>query len=192
MTGVQTCALPICPKITIPSNGATIEWWEYGDETNDFAEHYSVMASWNGNQPANFTATNAIIFSGEPTQSKTWVKHSRSLTGFAGMDIYIAFRHHDVTDMFWLIIDDIKIISGNHAGIEDANAAKVDFYPSVVTDKLYISQEVNEVSVVDVNGRIVMNDKNTRMVDMTNLSSGVYFVRVITEEGTTTQKIVKK
>lgn len=182
----------VSPKITIPSNGATIEWWEYGDETNDFREHYTVMASWNGNQPANFTATNAIIFSGEPTQSQTWVKHSRSLAGFAGMDIYIAFRHHDVTDMFWLIIDDIKIISGNHAGIEDASAAKVDFYPSVVTDKLYISQEVNEVSVVDVNGRIVMNDKNTRMVDMTNLSSGVYFVRVITEEGTTTQKIVKK
>ena len=182
----------VSPKITIPSNGATIEWWEYGDETNDFAEHYTVMASWNGNQPADFTATNAIIFSGEPTQSKTWVKHSRSLTGFAGMDIYIAFRHHDVTDMFWLIIDDIKITAGNTASINDLNTANVDFYPNPVNDKLYISEEVLEVSVVDASGRTVANEKNTRVVDMSELSNGVYFVRVITDNGTATKKIVKK
>ena len=108
------------------------------------------------------------------------------------MDIYIAFRHHDVTDMFWLIIDDIKITSGNTADIDNLNTAAVDFHPNPVSDKLYISEDVREVSVVDVNGRIVMNDKNTRVVDMSELANGVYFVRVITDNGTATKKIVKK
>lgn len=182
----------VSPKITIPSNGATIEWWEYGDETSDFAEHYSVMASWNGNQPSDFTATNAIIFSGEPTQSRTWVKHSRSLAGFAGMDIYIAFRHHDVTNMFWLIIDDVKISAGNTSGIDDVEHLNVAVYPNPTTGRFHITAEGFEnVEVFDVTGRNVMN-ADSDVIDLSAFANGVYTLRVNTTLGSSMQKIVKK
>ena len=171
----------------VPAEGATIEWWEYGVDNNDYADHYSVYVSNGGDQPSDFTTA---IFTGEPTAPKTWVKHSRFIptTG----NTRVAFRHHDVTNMYWLLIDDIKITAGNTAAIDDVNTAKVDFYPNPVNDKLYISEEVLEVSVVDVNGRTVANGKNTRVVDMSELSNGVYFVRVITDNGIATKKIVKK
>ena len=182
----------ISPNFTVPYGGATLEWWEYGVDQNDYADHYSVYVSVNGgDQPSDFTS--GLIFSGAPTAPKTWVKHSRNIDGgLAGRSVRVAFRHHDVTNMYWLLIDDLKITSGSTAAIDDINTINVDFYPNPVNDKLYISEEVNEVSVLDVNGRTVVSDKNTRVVDMSELSNGVYFVRVITDEGIATKKIVKK
>ncbi|MBP5645326.1 MAG: choice-of-anchor J domain-containing protein [Bacteroidales bacterium] len=183
----------ISPNFTVPYGGATIEWWEYGVDQNDYADHYSVYVSTNGGaQPSDFT-NGGLLFSGAPTAPKTWVKHTRNIaSGLAGRSVRVAFRHHDITNMYWLLIDDLKITAGNTSSIDDLNTAKVDFYPNPVNDKLYISEEVLEVSVVDASGRTVANEKNTRVVDMSEFSNGVYFVRVITDNGTATKKIVKK
>lgn len=183
----------ISPNFTVPNGGATIEWWEYGVDQNDYADHYSVYVSTNGGaQPSDFT-NGGLLFSGAPTAPKTWVKHTRNISsGLAGRSVRVAFRHHDITNMYWLLIDDLKITAGNTSSIDDLNTAKVDFYPNPVNDKLYISEEVLEVSVVDASGRTVANEKNTRVVDMSEFSNGVYFVRVITNNGTATKKIVKK
>lgn len=183
----------ISPNFTVPNGGATIEWWEYGVDQNDYADHYSVYVSTNGGaQPSDFT-NGGLLFSGAPTAPKTWVKHTRNISsGLAGRSVRVAFRHHDITNMYWLLIDDLKITAGNTSSIDNLNTAKVDFYPNPVNDKLYISEEVREVSVVDASGRTVANEKNTRVVDMSEFSNGVYFVRVITDNGTATKKIVKK
>ena len=50
---------------------------------------------------------------------------------------------------------------------------------------------IKNVEVIDMSGRMVMNTNN-RTVDMTNLSNGIYMMRISTEKGTFTQKIVKK
>ncbi|MBR3489258.1 MAG: T9SS type A sorting domain-containing protein, partial [Bacteroidales bacterium] len=66
-------------------------------------------------------------------------------------------------------------------------------YPNPVTNILNIeAQGIQEVSVMDVNGRTVMTLQNTNRIDMSNLANGVYFVRVITAEGVSIQKIAKK
>lgn len=178
----------ISNQFTSPAGGVTIEWWEYGVDANDYADNYSVYVSPNGgNQPANFTQ---LIFNGCPQAPKTWVKHSRNIS--ATGNIRVAFRHHDVTNMYWLLIDDVKITAGNNAGINDMNNTNIDFYPNPVEDKLYISEEVSEVSIVDINGRTVITANNTRVVDMSNLSNGIYFARVITDNGIAVKKVVKK
>ena len=71
-------------------------------------------------------------------------------------------------------------------------------YPNPVNDKLYIETEeiVNEVVVYDVYGR-QQDNKTTRQqgnlsVDVTNLNSGVYFVKVVTENGETVKRFIKK
>ncbi len=180
----------ILPKINVPAEGATIEWWDYGQDNNDFADHYGVFVSTTGNNTSDFTNT---IYDGAPTSPKTWVKHSRSLAGFAGQSIYIAFRHFNITDMFWLLIDDISITAGEHASIEDVSNVAVRLFPNPTSSILNIAAEgVKEVSIMDINGRTVMTEQNANSIDMSELANGVYFVRVITNEGIATQKIVKK
>ena len=182
----------ISNQFAVPASGATIEWWEYGVDNNDYADHYSVYVAANGgNQPSDFTS--GLLFSGAPTAPKTWVKHNRNISAdLAGHTVRVAFRHHDVNNMYWLLIDYVKIVAGNSAGISETGAAKIDFYPNPVVDKLYISEVASEVSVIDINGRVLMNEKNVRMVDMSALTSGVYMVRVVTENGMTTKKVVKQ
>lgn len=80
-----------------------------------------------------------------------------------------------------------------NAGINTLSNVEVALYPNPTTDVLNVVAEgVQEISVVDVNGRVVMNEKNSNVINMAELANGVYFVRVITNNGVASQKIVKK
>ena len=69
-------------------------------------------------------------------------------------------------------------------------------YPNPVNDKLYIETEVEvrEVEVYDVFGRqqITVNRQQSSCMDVTSLNSGVYFVKVITDNGEVVKRFVKK
>ena len=83
-------------------------------------------------------------------------------------------------------------------GVEEL-ASTLNIYPNPVNDKLYIETEVEieEVVIYDVYGR-VQNLRNSETqnlsisVDVTNLNSGVYFVKVVTENGEVVKRFVKK
>ena len=177
----------ITPKLIIPSEGATLEWWDAPYQA-EYPDSYGVFVSTTGNAPADFTS---LVFNGPVGSS--WTKHSCSLAGFAGQEIYVAFRHYNISDAYWFGIDDIKVTAGNTAGITEAENANVVLYPNPVNDKLNIVAEgIQEVNVLDINGRTVMTLQNTNTIDMSTMANGVYFVRVITANGVSTQKIVKK
>ena len=177
----------ISPKIHIPTDGATLEWWGWGQDNNDYAEHYQVLTSTSSNAISDF---GGMVYEGDIEAPKTWEHHSYSLNDLAGQDIYVAFRHL-CSNMFWFFIDDVKITSGT-SGIDDQNEINIDFYPNPVVDKLYISEVAREASIIDLGGRTLTTVTNTKVVDMQNLSEGVYFVRVVTDNGVATKKVVKK
>ena len=138
---------------------------------------------------SNTFGTNPV-YNGEPGEH--YAKHSVSLENFAGQTIYVAFRHHNCTDNFRLNIDDIHV--GNTLGIENAeNEANVAIYPNPVRNMLNIEgNNVKNVEVIDMDGRVVLTNDRAGQIDMSNLSDGVYMVRVMSENGVSTKKIVKK
>ena len=179
----------ITPELVIPAEGATLEYYIGPVDQNYYQEYYSILVSTSGSNPSDFTYT---IFAGVVDRA-SWTKKTRSLAGFAGQTIRIAFRHHNIRDMYWMLIDDIKVTAGNTANIDGVENTNVALYPNPVTNILNIeAQGIQEVNVMDVNGRTVMTEQNTNRIDMSNLANGVYFVRVITTEGVSTQKIAKK
>ena len=98
----------ILPTFVIPNDTAAIylSWYEKGQDPNYAAEFYSVYISTTGRTISDFTATTAV-YSGTTTDE--WVKKTVNLTSYAGQTINIAFRHHNITDLFMLDIDDIRI-----------------------------------------------------------------------------------
>ncbi len=180
----------ITPALMIPEDATDFQvcWYAAGQDPNGFdAEHYSVYVSTTGKNVEDFT--NAIY---EGTTSHEMVQHCRSLDEYAGQTIYIAFRHHDVTDMFYLNIDDIFV--GSTTGIQSAeNAANVAIFPNPVCNMLNVEGEnVKSVEVIDMNGRVVLTNDRAGKLDMSEVAEGVYMVRVMSLSGITTQKIVKK
>ena len=73
-----------------------------------------------------------------------------------------------------------------------------NIYPNPVNDKLYIEteEEVEEVVVYDIFGRRQVTETPSHqggvVVDATELNSGVYIVKVVTEKGEAVQRFVKK
>ena len=94
----------------------------------------------------------------------------------------------DPSEVYTVVVED--------DAIEELNPS-FNVYPNPVNDKLVIETEeiVKEVVVYDVYGR-QQDNKTTRQqgnlsVDVTNLNSGVYFVKVVTENGETVKRILK-
>ena len=76
--------------------------------------------------------------------------------------------------------------------------ANVTIYPNPTVDQCTIrldSSIMNEVTVFDLSGKMVrsmkVNDQEVK-IDMSQLSSGTYFIRILSDKNVTTHKIVKQ
>ena len=76
--------------------------------------------------------------------------------------------------------------------------SKVEIYPNPVDDRLYIVTEddVKEVVVYTITGVIVGqqstdNRQQTLTIDLSDLKSGIYFVKINTEKGNIVKRIIK-
>jgi len=68
-------------------------------------------------------------------------------------------------------------------------------YPNPVSDQLSINNKLTiyKISITDVSGRLVMTIKeNISVINVTNLPSGVYFIKIDTDIGSVTSKFVKQ
>ena len=97
----------VLPSFTLPAGSDfELSWYEKGQDVNYADEYYSVYISTTGRAVSNFTATTPVLSS---TTTGSWVKKTVDLSSYAGQTIHVAFRHYNVTDMYYLDIDDIRV-----------------------------------------------------------------------------------
>ncbi len=95
--------------------------------------------------------------------------------------VYVAFRHYDVTDMFVMMIDDVAVTST--VGLEEEQFS-VGVYPNPTSDVLNIQsvEGVSSVNIVSMDGKVVATS-NTNSVSVSSLNEGMYMYQVTTESG---------
>ena len=83
-------------------------------------------------------------------------------------------------------------------GVEEIETS-LHIYPNPVNDKLYIATEedVEDVVVYSITGVIVgqqstVNGQQTLTIDLSDLKSGIYFVKINTEKGNIVKRIIKQ
>ncbi len=198
----------ITPKIDLPTYGANqaavLRFWVAAQDPDWPSEHYSVMISTTNTNIASFTS----VFS-ETIQSGDWVQKSVPLTNYSNQNIYIAFRHHDVTDMFMMKLDDVMIELTQASDITPVLATKLNRnYPNPFNPTTRIEYSVKETAPVSLeifnvkgqkvrtlvnevmtagNHSVVWNGKDEAGKDA---GSGVYFYRMTTPRYTATQKMI--
>jgi len=77
--------------------------------------------------------------------------------------------------------------------LEFETDANISVYPNPATEIINVSgEDIQQVSIYDMSGRQVSTAKNINTISVSNLSKGTYLVRVLTANGESTHKVIKK
>lgn len=86
----------------------SVSAWLCGQDANYPAEHFAFYVSTTGIEIEDF-----IQISPEFVATGEYKEYLADLSAYAGQTGYIAIRHFNVSDQYWLNIDDFGILSGN-------------------------------------------------------------------------------
>ncbi len=181
----------ISPQTTLGMSSSLTLWVKsYTDEYG--LEKYNVLVSTTDMNPASFTSISGSTPKLAPTD---WTEDFYDLSEYDGQTVYVAIQCVS-EDAFIFMIDDLSIdfIVGTPEQSQDVEIA---IYPNPVTDQLNIVSGVamTQVDIFNQLGQVVysqvVKDSNFSLNTM-EFNTGVYFVRITTEEGIATRKIMVK
>ena len=77
--------------------------------------------------------------------------------------------------------------------IEELEGNSISIYPNPVSEIIYIKSnlELTKIELFDILGKRVLTTNNTDKVNVTNLKTGVYFLKIQSSKGQITKKIIK-
>lgn len=91
-----------------------------------------------------------------------------------------------------LRMDNIRFVSET-LSVGETFAISISVYPNPVKEHLFINApgSVQEVQVYTATGKLVTHVFNTDKINLSAFSQGIYFVKIITEQGTAVKRIIK-
>ena len=103
----------VTPQLQLTTgNDYTLTWYDAAVDSAHYQEHYSVYVSTTGNNVTNFTAT--PVFTTTLTTTN-YTQRTVDLSPYAGQNIYVAFRHNNSSNIYWLLLDDISVTENTHS-----------------------------------------------------------------------------
>lgn len=165
------------------ASGTITAMWDVAsveDAGSQYAgENYSVYAVTDLATLATATADfNEVIPDGGTIYTR-----SIDISSLAGSPIvYLVFRHHDVTDMNLMVVDNISV--DQVAGLA-GKTIETSVYPNPANDVLNIvaNEEIANVSILSLDGKVVAKAANAKTINVAELVSGVYLYEVTTTSG---------
>lgn len=184
----------ITPQINL-GNGSMVKYYVCAQDASYPDDHYGIFISTTGTNPANFT----LLFEETLTASRAqgvWFERNIDLSSYDNQQVYIAWRHYNCSDAFRMNLDDISVSTGN-VGISETATVDVTIYPNPVSDVLNVKspESIDHLELYDALGRMVISTENISgngSIDISNLESGVYILRVRTADKVGEYKVVKR
>ena len=175
----------ITPAISLTSN-CSLSFWVRAQDSSWPAEHYGVYISTTGTDPADFS----LLFeetldanSGAKTSSP-WKQKTVNLSSYSGQTVYIAFRHFNCTDMFWLDLDDVEIFVMSSDPSITVTPNTLDFGSVILSDesvKIVVVGGYNLTSQIAITTSapfaVSTDGVNYASIDTISAIGGVLYVR---------------
>ncbi len=160
---------------------------------NDIGDYSIVLATINPNQTLTAYPTG-------------WTRYSYTVTGLsAPTQCKFAFRYNvlnggpngqrsDIIGVDTFSVDTFDLATNQNT------FQNFDVYPNPANNSITVTSSTNslisQIQITDLNGRVVNNTIENSVVsseiNISNLTSGIYFVKVSSKQGTSTLKIVKQ
>ena len=139
--------------------------------------------------PSDFTIITPGSYVEPPTQ---WTQYQYDLSAYEGQNIRLAI-HYMGNDSFVLMMDNF-VIEGT-LGVTNYSSLEMSLYPNPV-DQNYVTIETpisgsKEIEVFDLLGKKVIDvNSSSNQLDISQLNSGVYMVRVTVGNQSSTTKLI--
>lgn len=175
----------ISPAFTATAD-ARLSWYDAPKSTSYAKENYSVYVL-----PADYSALDEgiIVYNGIPASSYT--RRTVDIGSFYGQNIRIAFRHHDVTDMYRLNVDLIAVLGSEGAEPVFTTGVSLNVTEAVLLEKIestiQLTAAVEPADATNKNVTWSSSDEDILTVDgngfVTAKAAGEAVVTVTTVEG---------
>lgn len=123
----------VSPEVPL---GGTFTMWACAQDADYLAEHFGILVSTTSNtDTASFTMLNEWTI--ELTRDESpWVSYSVDLSAYAGQTGYIAVRHFNCTDQYYLNVDDFSLTYDDVPVIPDPTPVHIDYLTANVFVRL--------------------------------------------------------
>jgi Secretion system C-terminal sorting domain len=152
------------------------------------------------------TVTISGIYSTLYTGSNSWIASSGYTAIPTGADVTLdanpltdgyvlldtGFETQPNAVFLAVVVTPCSLLGVNHNELD----VNLRIYPNPVINTLSIEAKVTilKIELIDINGRVILSqsvNNNATNVNLESISSGVYLLKANTNEGTSTQKIIK-
>lgn len=93
----------ITPAVTLPTGYASVTLYAKGQDAKYPAEHFAIYVGTSANTANMTKISEEFVATGEYT------KYEVDLNDYVGQTVYIAIRHYNVTDQFYLNVDQVEV-----------------------------------------------------------------------------------
>ena len=187
-------------------NDAELTWKAMGGDPDWCSENYSVYI---GTEPTVSNLLGSAVSFNETFPPGTpgpggvtpepgcglFAERSLDISAMVGNEVYIGFRHHNVSDMFVLLVDDLAVTSES-LGVQDIEQALMNYFYDDVTKAVTINSSnapLSELIVYNMLGQVVSEKtttKSSETIDMSTFDKGVYIIKAFSELGTKTMRVI--
>jgi len=203
----------ISPQIHIPDYALAARLEYYVTTYSSWPDHYGVYISRTGTAVADFT----LLFDERPPGgnyiNQAWTYRTIDISSYVGQDVYIAFRHYNSSNRYYIMLDDVSVIMANPTSIDDATIAPlatgiIGNYPNPFNPVTTIAFNVAREGLVNIEVYNIKGQKVKTLVNEVmstgqhsvlwngddamghNVSSGVYFYRMVSGGCVSVKKMV--
>ena len=112
----------VSPELTL---GGTLKVWLKGQDSDEYREHFAIYLSTAGGSKSDFLNTDGSLKEGvitlvpETETTNEYQEYTANLTAYDGQNQkgYIAIRHFNCYDEFYLVVDDFSLYDENAYGL---------------------------------------------------------------------------
>ena len=155
----------------------------------DLSQNYSLLQLWcNDNQLVNLNIKNG----NNADITKMWAYNNQDLNCIQVDDETATYPECD-SNSGWCKDDWTEYSEECILGVEDNTNISFSIYPNPVQDILNLEsqQPIERVKIYNLQGQLIM-EKYTNSIDVSNLTTGLYFVQVTVNGKTITKKFLKE
>lgn len=140
-----------------------------------------------------------IVRESEEAAFGVWEEVTVQLDDYAGQTVRVGI-HCISDDSYMFMVDDFSITTDAPASANDVLSAKFSVFPNPANNVIGFTNAdnmlVSGVEIMDINGRIVKSASYSAVsegqINIADLAAGAYMMKITSDKGSITKKVVKK